>query len=346
MRGPHTYLDMYSRLIHQTIALLLSALCVASCGDSSVTGTSAVDGDIDYAALDGGTIMYREKGEYWIVSGADRSATRFALKGAAAGEKITRASLSPDGKHVAIQTNRDDNPRTDAISVVSRDGTGFVTLGSDGAAIMPTWSTDSRFVVANTHNYELETGGIDAFAIDALTAPRRLLALPKHDISSFPECPNAGLSVRSVLAVDESLAIVCEIVVAHSVKILTPSGAASGQLQTGRNQISQVSWSPDGQLLALIEHEISASSSQETGYALKLINRTGAVVRTLHSARRPPGLWSSPADVCWMPNGRRILFTVVDDYNRSIAIWSIKPDGTGLMLLTRSTSAHDVSCAR
>jgi Tol biopolymer transport system component len=94
---------------------------------------------------------------------------------------------------------------------------------------------------------------------------------------------------------------------------MAATGAQRKRLTPGKGDTLAPSWSPDGKQIVFVD----LAAKHDTNYALYVIGRDGAGLKRIVGSAR---YLNNPA---WSPSGKVIMF------ERSDALWTVKPDGRG-----------------
>jgi Tol biopolymer transport system component len=105
-------------------------------------------------------------------------------------------------------------------------------------------------------------------------------------------------------------------------------GRGLRKLTQGGSEAHQAQWSPNGKEIAFQRWNITAKPRNES--AIEVMNADGSNVRRLTPWRM------RATDPRWSPNGKRILFNTNGEpvQFKSANLFTIRPDGTGLVQLT------------
>jgi Tol biopolymer transport system component len=201
------------------------------------------------------------------------------------------------GKHVQLFTVRPDGT-----------GTRQVTRLTDSDAIGPNWSPNGRRIVfARDYLFGSRKEHLDVVTVDA--DGRHLRSMGLKGLNGYPIWSPDG---RRILFVHPG-----------GFATIDAAGGPLSQVVLGGEVVSPT-FSPDGRLVAFWRHERGGASVYVVG-----ADGTGL--------RRVKWFSKGVADkIDWSPNGSRIAFSTPDFDHPGISanVYTIRPDGTGLVQLT------------
>jgi dipeptidyl aminopeptidase/acylaminoacyl peptidase len=168
---------------------------------------------------------------------------------------ISGTQLSPDRAHVAYVVSRADMDRSvydSDVWVIDADGTGNVQMTrAKGADNHPRWSPDGTRIAFLS---DRDGGRTAVWVMDRKGGEPEKLTNEKGSISDFEWSPD-GRQIAFVMrdpapAEREDVRVVGKDVRYAHLYLLDVAGRSSSRLTTGSFDISNVSWSPDGKMLA------------------------------------------------------------------------------------------------
>lgn len=209
--------------------------------------------------------------------------------------------LSPDGRHIAFQCQRESRWH---VCVMNADGSDLVYLSyEDYQLVNPTWAPDSKRIIFNSWQgweNQIFIASADGRHIGPLTSFKAGI---DYNLAWSPDGQKIALSLRNTETGD------------LNIYLMNPDGSNVVQLTNGKVD-TEAFWSPDGKQIAYI-------SSAENGSSLFVINVDGTDLRLLTP---DPDFYNSPV---WSPNGKQIAFTC-----SQLDICVVNADGKNLINLT------------
>ncbi|MFN2577476.1 MAG: DUF4214 domain-containing protein [Pyrinomonadaceae bacterium] len=233
----------------------------------------------------------------------------------------TRPAFAPDGQKIAFV--RDFK----AILTMNPDG-GGQTMIVDGAVAglssitsFPSWSPDGKKIVFKAIAKD-SPNGADIYVINADGTGLTRLTTDPADDSSPAWSPDgtkiAFASLRNPSPGD----------VNYEIYVMNADGSHQTRLTNNTQFDHSPSWSPDGQRIAF-------TSRRDDNFELYGMNADGT---------NPTRLTNNPeqdSDAKWSPDGTKIVFMSSRD-GRFGEIYTMNPDGTGLVNLTDTRDVFDM----
>jgi Tol biopolymer transport system component len=249
-----------------------------------------------------------------VVRVSDRVATRLA---ASRNEKSGPA-WSPDGTEIVYSERAGDEPRSELVVITPagsgrRGLTGPLPLQFDER---PVWSPDSASVAfvrgrARTLVQDVFIVRRDGTGLRRVTQPRS--SVPAYEAPSWLPDGRTILFARLSDDLDDDLFVTLP--GSEGVRRLTDNTVAD----------RDPSWSPDGALIAFVRTlESGPFGRRDQNHELFVMRADGSGVRRLTRYRDED---LAPA---WAPDGSRIAFVRRVERSGVVAIYTIRPDGTGL----------------
>lgn len=247
-----------------------------------------------------------DKNELYILRLDGGEPTRFLAPGTVAYDP----SPSPDGSRIAFTMIVPDGAGD--VFVVNRDGTGLVRLTDDTESEdQPAWSPDGTKIAYRSFAEQRDG---DIFVMNADGSGKR--SLTPDPLPGVTDEGNPAWSPDGARIVYRSNA-------GGDVDIwsMRADGTDMKRLTDTPDFDTEPTWSPDGQSIAF------RRSTPATGSDIALVPAAGGtVVRlTMSNEQRTPQ---------WTPDGARIAFADQVGPSGTPQIWTMKPDGTGLLRLT------------
>ena len=253
-----------------------------------------------------------------VVRVSDRVATRLA---ASRNEKSGPA-WSPDGTEIVYSERAGDEPRSELVVITPagsgrRGLTGPLPLQFDER---PVWSPDSASVAfvrgrAPTLVQDVFIVRRDGTGLRRVTQPRS--SVPAYEAPSWLPDGRTILFARLSDDLDDDLFVTLP--GSEGVRRLTDNTVAD----------RDPSWSPDGALIAFVRTlESGPFGRRDQNHELFVMRADGSGVRRLTRYRDED---LAPA---WAPDGSRIAFVRRVERSGVVAIYTIRPDGTGLRRMT------------
>ena len=229
---------------------------------------------------------------------------------------------SPDGTAIVYSERVGDEPRSELV-VIAPDGSGRRVLTRPQPLEFddrPAWAPDSSFVAfvrgrAPTDARHVFVIGKDGSGLRRVT--QRRSALPAHESASWLHDSRTVLFARQSSDLDDDLFVV------------DPGGAGARRLTDNTVRDGDPVWSPDGSRIAFVRTiESGPSGRRDQNQELFVMRADGSGVRRLTRYRHED---IAPT---WSPDGSRIAFSRRVERTGLVAIYTIRPDGTGLRRVT------------
>ena len=218
---------------------------------------------------------------------------------------------SPDGTRIAFESDRQD--LMGEIYLMDDDGTNVRRItGADSGFVdaQPTWSPGGD-LLAFVSNRDTATGRLDIYIMNDSGQPfRRLTSDSANDVQ--PAWSPDGTLIAFVSDRDDGGA--------GDIFVIDTSGANPVNLTNNAARDLTPAWSPDGSRIAFMSNRGGGT------FAIWVMDADGG-----NQARVTPTTLTTHAELpSWSPDGERILLDSDGD------LWTIRPDGTDLVNLTRS----------
>lgn len=227
---------------------------------------------------------------------------------------------SPDGTRIAYESDRDD-PRpvscfpncTFKIYVMNADGTGERRLMDlPGLEGHPDWSPDGRSIAF--HADRNGDGKNEIYTVPAEGGEPRLVLGDAFDNTAPDWSPDGA-----------SIAFMSDREGGYDIFVVAVDGSGLRKVaDTGINDYFP-DWSPDGTQILFF-----AANWPTVKQTIYVVGRDGTRLVALTATSRVVNEGAQ-----WSPDGERIVFQSDRDYN--FEIYSMKPDGTDVVRLTRSS---------
>lgn len=306
------------------VSLIAVAIGVAAgCGGSGgSTGTSAEapGGVITFSRYDG-------RGAHVFTMSPGGTGVRQVT--AAAGVQA-HSAISPDGTRIVYtQVNR----RGSSVEVIDRSGGAPVVLNRGRKwSMVPSWAPDASRIAFTSDadgNYEIYTMKPDGSDVRQLT----FTAPPIQHVG--PKYSPDGSQLLYATDQDEK-----DPRNEQDIWVMPSDGGAGTRLTRGINDRESRGWSPDGR--RIVTQTVKDGVGQ-----LMVLNADGTGLRQITDfppttpTFSPGGIFpvmSGAVTPAWSPDGRSIAFA--SNHQGSYDIYRIRPDGSGMVRITRTPQAE------
>ena len=265
-------------------------------------------------------------------------------------------SVSPDGKLIAFNSNRDG---TADIYVIAPDGSGLVRVtNSADRKGPPSWTSDgkvvySTFVSDTSRLFTVSPSGADAKQIAAVPSRGAVVSPDGHRVLySAGTFPALRLTVADVdgsnakSLTDGSTAVFDGRWSPNGTRVAYAAMDSARKLQvwvmnadgTGARQLTRFSdadgnsqwpaWSPDGKRIAVQTGKYSRTPGENTAHVWVIDVETGTTTKL--AAHDKNYLDETPS---WFPDGKRLAFQ--SDRTGRMEVWVMNADGTAARQVTR-----------
>ena len=236
----------------------------------------------------------------------------------------TTADWSPDGHHIVFEHDWAAQGKDHArIVLVNADGTNMHDVTTRGRNHQPSFTPDGHHIV---YECECHPDGIFIMRTDG-TERRRLSTNPFHDTDTDPNVSPDGQTVTFVRHKVED--------VLQALFAVDIDGTNERQLTTYKLEVAiKHDWAPDGGHILIGPH-VDRPRGQTPQIAT--IRPDGTALRFLtHVPRALAAVAGS-----YSPNGRWIVFRIVDAEHARVWLYKIHPDGSNRTLIARMPFAFN-----
>ncbi|HEY8169375.1 MAG TPA: hypothetical protein VIF84_11730 [Candidatus Limnocylindrales bacterium] len=237
------------------------------------------------------------------------------------------AVWSPDGTHIAFNSDRDDpdlesDPEVWDIYTMRADGTDWTKLtNAVGLLGDPGYSPDGKLIAFDSD--EPDKQGI--YVLDASDGSNMRL------VAALPDDATVDFSPR--FSPDGQRLVFSRETGPHSAAlyVVNVDGSELTRITDPSVMPGQAAWSPDGTRIAF-EADLVAGRGDAW-----IVGADGSGLRNLTGAPRQAGFWEGFSDPVWSPDGSLIMLIHgkhYDDGRVTGGLATIRPDGTDLRYVT------------